>query len=763
MIGGDEWGVASPWVVVAVVLLMATATTGTAAAQQDLGVTLETPTEATVGDQTTLSASVSTPDLPGSPEGELTVTFYSDGEEIGSKTVTVGDGETTAVEITHTFESAGETEVTVEVSAEIARQEFSDSAATTIDVTEPATTTTPDTPTRPQTTTVEGVAFAVPESLEDEVEEYRDDAPDDLQARAFVLATEEELYVVFTRQEPRTGVATVEGVVRDRDVETENLTFGVIGASSASFDTTGTETTVREVSRNPEQYRLELVRIGAQYRRVATLTDPDSGEDITVAATSGILVSNPRTASSLFQAVGEKARRLSKDASAERIDATLEDPRGPHLHTVSFETAFWADAPATVDAVVLTPGSAARAFAAEYGPAGVVHAEDGQPVLYVAEESFDSRSVADVAAITSRAASLDGQVVETEVRLYQERISVQETLEHNTGCNQDLLQVQTPQGPVCVNVVQDVLLHGGLAWNDIPQSRDGGLVVLGVSSNHQDAPEQFEEGRYRIEGEVVSSSRIDASLPEGAVLVVYELERVGSIDYDAVRAEARGIIETRAGELTTRLRGQVGGGDVEIATNRAVEGTGPATPGEPATVRFPERSRGPVAIEQARITVSTPVETLRVETAEVTSIRGDVPQPPGRQIRVLNVSASVSEEAIAEASFRVRVSTAAIPDGETVTVHRFHDGAWTRLETSVVSRDETAIVVEVRTPGFSYFAVSTGGAGAVGTSANDQATATEEGTGDAAASATSTSGQPGFTALAVLVAVTAFVGWRLRR
>ncbi|MFC7027846.1 hypothetical protein ACFQH8_10825 [Halomicroarcula sp. GCM10025710] len=80
--------------------------------------------------------------------------------------------------------------------------------------------------------------------------------------------------------------------------------------------------------------------------------------------------------------------------------------------------------------------------------------------MYVVEEDFQPQQVDNVESIKSQSQSLDGEVVETEVRLYQEQISVQETLEHNTGCDDDLLEIQTPQGPVCVNVVQDNLLHG---------------------------------------------------------------------------------------------------------------------------------------------------------------------------------------------------------------------------------------------------------------------------------------------------------------
>ncbi|MFC7027845.1 hypothetical protein ACFQH8_10820 [Halomicroarcula sp. GCM10025710] len=175
---------------------------------------------------------------------------------------------------------------------------------------------------------------------------------------------------------------------------------------------------------------------------------------------------------------------------------------------------------------------------------------------------------------------------------------------------------------------------------------------MGVSSLHQDSPEEFEEGRYRIEGEVVSTSRINESLPEGSVLVIYDIERLGDIDYEAVAEEARGIIETRTGELTTQLRQQVGEEGIEIATGRTTETIQSATPGEPATVSFSQSNRGSVSIQQARIYVSTQVENAQVNVAEVSSLPSGVSQPPGQSIRILNISSSIADGDFNNASFR---------------------------------------------------------------------------------------------------------------
>lgn len=657
--------------------------------------TLNIPDSPTVDEETPITAEYTVPEITGIEQSELVVTLYIDGDETASRTIPVDGGESTDVDFTTVFESSGETTVTVEAVLTVGDQSVSESISKTVDVSEAI----------PETTTVEGAAFAVPKSLEDEVAEYRENAPQELDAQAFVLATQDELYIVFTQKEPTKGVASVEGPVFEQELVTGNLTYGVIAATSTSFETTGTEVGVQEVSDNSEQYRLELVRVNAHYRRVSTLTDPDDEEDFTLSTTSGVLVENPQTVESLFQNVGSNARALSRDTSTEQIDTILKKPQKEHLHTFSFETKFWADAEATVDAIVLDPQSAAQQFIGEYDSAGVAHAEDGEPILYVVREDFHPQQVDNVASIKSQSETLDGEVVETEVRLYQEKISVQETLEHNTGCNPDVLEIQTPQGPVCVNVVQDNLLHGGIAWNSIPQSREDALLAMGVNSSHQDAPSEFDQGRYRIKGEVVSTSRLSNTLPEGSILVIYDIDHVGNIDYESVAEEARSLIETRADELTTRLRQQVGEKEIGIETGRTTETIQSATPGEPATVTFSQT--GPIAVQQARINVSSEVQDLKVDFSSVASLPSDVSQPPSQSIRVLNISTSAPENTIADASLQIHISSIAIPEEGDIIVYRYQGGEWNGLDTTVLEETDTGLVLTVETPGFSYFAVGT--------------------------------------------------------
>jgi cobalamin biosynthesis protein CobT len=117
-----------------------------------------------------------------------------------------------------------------------------------------------------------------------------------------------------------------------------------------------------------------------------------------------------------------------------------------------------------------------------------------------------------------------------------------------------------------------------------------------------------------------------------------------------------------------------------------------------------------------------------------------------------------------------------------VTVSRYHDGEWNTLNTTVVEETDTELVVNVRTPGFSYFAVSTQSADSdtstdeqEETSTNDgQQTENETQTGDTEEDGdtqtspdegTETTGEsgPGFTIISALIAALLLIGWQARK
>ena len=281
----------------------------------------------------------------------------------------------------------------------------------------------------------------------------------------------------------------------------------------------------------------------------------------------------------MFKNIGSKARTLSESAaqreegtapSQEQIETALGSPQQSRITTFSLENRYWMSSQATVDGIVLDPAGEASKYIREYTDIPLAEEGENRPTLYVVEADYNPEGVDDVSSIRSNADSLDGEVVEINARLFQGKISVEENLEEGTtaGCspnNINTFPIPTGQGqPICKNLRTDELLHAGAAWSTVPQSRDDVLPVLGVSSNRQDQRITRQNGTYNIVGEVVSSDRIDENLPDGSVLLVYDMEQTGDIDEQEVRSEGREIIKTKRNEIATRLRSQLEQDDVKI-------------------------------------------------------------------------------------------------------------------------------------------------------------------------------------------------------
>lgn len=696
----------SPRRMVILLVVLSIVTSGIASgqvAEKNLSISLDAPAKAQVNQQITISTTVSVPDIQRDVEKELTVTLSIDGQQVATKTVTVQDGEQTSISFSHTFESSGTHTIKATGEVTLIGQTYSKSVSATIEVRKPDT---PETPQKPdiQATSLSGAAFTLPKSLEDEVNSYRSQTGKDLAPKAFVLATRDDLYIVFTSKEPEKGLASVVGPQLSRDISYKDLTFGVIAATSASFDQDGTQASVSDISQNAKQYRLKLVEVTATHRHLSVLYDPDKGQSFTFISTTGVLVENPRTAAEMFKNVGQKARTLNRNPNSNKTDNILQRTDKPQLYTFSFEKQFWTDTEMTIDGIVLSPSSAARKYIKAVDQTKVVHGRKNEPLLYVVKKQLDAKSVESVQQIKTNAASLEGEVVTVEARLYQQRISTQETIEHSTGCGNSLTKTQDS----CVNIPIDTLLHGGVAWNSVPTSRDGVLFVMGVSSQHQDSPSELTKGRYQITGEVVSTSRVDESLPSGSILLIYDLKRTGDINYRQVAKESRAIIESRSQEVTTRLRTQLLGdsGQLPAETATVRKKLKNIEPGKPAVVTFTstERTGG---VNRIRLIASASLQNIQVSVTPVNSLPSSVKQPPGTSLRTLNISTSASDDNIKSATFEITLNKSEVPQEATLVVYRYHDGAWNAMNTSVVAESQTTITLKVTTPGFSYFAVGT--------------------------------------------------------
>ncbi|WP_323677569.1 hypothetical protein [Halorubellus sp. PRR65] len=500
---------------------------------------------AVVDESTSISSTISLPEVAGTTvSGDITVALEVEGRTVASKTVTVSDGESQTVSLSHAFTSSGETTLTVSATGTLADQRVSASTSRTI-IVESGT----------ETVDTSGVVFKTPASLEDEVDSYRSQLGLDSSMNAFVLATQDSLTLVFTTTTPQKGLATVQGQGTDAAISYDDFTLDVAIASNVDYEQTGRTASVQSIRDNPDDYALDIVRVATEYRRVSALADPDQGDDVTAAMTVGALVANPQNTAGLYEDSTRRARTLARYPNATTVQRVLQHPEAPFLPTFTFQKQYWASAPATVDGVVLNPSSQAYEFAKTLDTNGLLSYADGRdvPSLYVVNAAFEADTYDSVADLTTNSDDLDGKEVTLTARVYQSHVSVQETAEHATTsqCSEDLLTVQTPSGPACVNVAADVRADAGIAWTTVPESRDDILPVIGLSASHQDDPLVQTSGRYELTGELVSSSRINESLPDGSILVVHEAERIEDIDYQSVATEARSLIDTQATRLQT--------------------------------------------------------------------------------------------------------------------------------------------------------------------------------------------------------------------
>lgn len=526
------------------------------AAQDSLDLDLTVPDSATVGEETTIAGEVTVPELIGDHEADLEVRLLVDGEEVGSRTITIQDGETTSVEFAHTFEEAGERDVTLEANIEIGGQELAESVSILVDVSEALN--------EPGGRAIEGASFKLPDELQDDVEAYRDQASKELAQNAVVVGTEDELFVVFTTESPRAGHASVEGLVLEDQIEYANLEFGVMVASQATFSQDGTPRALGDVADDPDSFAFDLIEVTADHRSVAVRTDVD-GARVGYATTTGVLVEDARSAEEMFGALGAQTHLILEDP--DQIDEIIEPPSNDALGTVAFETMFWMDTAVTVDGIVLPANGPVREYVDAIDTEDTVAVATDQAVLHVVQTQYPAESVDDISEITTQPAAFDGSTVTLQAEVSQLTISVRETLEEASGCGTDLVQIQG----ACVEVPQDVVLHGGVAWTELPQSEDDLLFVMGASSWKQGGSTELRAGEYQITGEIVSTDRIDESLPDGAVLVVYEMERTGDLDLSSFAEQTQTLIDERSNELREVLLREAGNEEADLVDGDSEE------------------------------------------------------------------------------------------------------------------------------------------------------------------------------------------------
>jgi hypothetical protein len=464
----------------------------------------EAPSETRAGERVEIQSSAEISDLPADWSAQLDFVAYAGDNQIGSQTVSVEDGDKVDVSITHEFQESGSKGVYFEVSGEVKREGPVATQTATVE----RTTRTVTVDVSPPVTTTEGAAFETPEAIQNEVDNLREEVPQTTGPHAFVLTSTDELYVVFSNQEPQQGYVSVEGVSPDiNPLETDGLEFGVIVANDVEFEAPQ-QASVSEVYQNPESYDREYVEISAHHRYASL-----DYENEPFSATAGVLVEEPLEASGLFGSMGSKSRMAIDGSDGASINHAIEMPSQERIVTTSFETEYWTDADATVSGIVAAPGSSTRDYIRTFQEDDILSANSDTPVMYVIDEEYNAQDISSVSELSESAGQYDGELVSFESNLYMNTISTKRVVERSTG-------TQLP--PV------DTILHGGVAWEQLPQTRDDAIIIMGASSSEQKQLLDSRSGTYQITGEVVSTERIEGEFPQGSILIVYDLERVGS-------------------------------------------------------------------------------------------------------------------------------------------------------------------------------------------------------------------------------------------
>jgi len=681
---------------------------------------------------TTLDLSPSSFEINSGENIILTATLTSNGDPLADKNIEFGATNGSVAPNIGTTNSEGEVSVTytapkvslrasatitASFSGDVDYKASSDNATATIEV-------APIVPLK--AVTVSGAAFCVPETLKDDISSYSATVPEEIETKipvkvpstGFLLATEENLMLVLSGESDK-GLASVEGWKMPESTTLANENLSVIVADNLSIDKTGTAATISEILSNPQDYRLDLVKVTATRRHLSVLYDPDDGSGVEVSLTAGYLVKRPKQPSELIK----KAIRRGKDFLRSPNKPLLKDllqPGESRLSIFDFENDYWIDCPAVSNGIVLTSENPIFDLLGKSIPqVGKIARQDNRPILYDVKTSLEFESVPSVDEINRKPEEYRDVVVGFDAKGHGAGISLQETIYETTG----------EKLPV------DVRLEGVIAWNElsVPPENSDFLTTYGASSIHQDSVIEPIEGRFKYIGRVLSSKRIDETLPEGLTLVVYDKERIGDIDYEELGKSARKRIENNLSTVNWTLTGFTGEPVPAIPTKppeRVFRPTRPITvhssrdlpsvigmaenitlrvesvsPEEPIRLGV-ENSR----ISELKMNLKEPREDLEISLKKLRKKPPELPDPPGLVWAYQEISTNIPEEAIENAGINFWVLKEWLEtygtDREDILLLRYHRGQWENLPTTLIDENATHFKYSAKTPGYSTFVIT---------------------------------------------------------
>jgi hypothetical protein len=511
----------------------------------DLSIDVTLPETIALGEEVEFGITVEVPEELIPNWWEFSSQLYIDDELVSETQFAVNDV-LFSFQFSHTFGETGERSLRVEC-------ELDD---TFLNITHEGSVTIPLDLTDWTSRTVTGAAFEGPEILTDEIENYRQQLAAELGLNVFLLAKENERTLVFTEEDPVEGRVTVEGTSLAVPFEFNGMRFDVIGDATITPDDGQTEVTLDELYTNPDEYAFQRVSVDAEHVTTSVRTTSNVAP-VDFATRTGVLVENWPTVNEVFADFEEDVQRIIEDPSAENFERVL--PLGdPLVFTLSFDSGFWGGGAQTTTGIVVPPECPIREFIEEVDPEAEVLDVKPAPLLYLESEQPHGTTVADVDELTDRADRLDGDLVTFEGQFLEQALSVKQTAEELTPCGDDAV----PLGSACGEIPLDVLVHGGVAWADIPVFEDDIVPVVGLSSH---SLSEFTSTRLRtcqITGQVIHTSRISDELPDATMLLAYEVSEID--DSGDVPPDSEALITGLLDEIIEALRREIDAGSADL-------------------------------------------------------------------------------------------------------------------------------------------------------------------------------------------------------
>jgi len=590
------------------------------------------------------------------------------------------------------------------------------------------------------TVSISGASFAVPETLKDEASSYRASIPEDvlkllpigLPSESFVLATPEGLYLVFANKS-ESGLAYVEGWRLPQSIGLKGISLSVVVAKCVAFEKEGAPTTIGEILASPGDYKFKLVKVSTNRRQISILYDPDEEPHVEFPMTIGCLVEKPIKPLNVVKAILEKAKDFALKPDEQLVEDLLQVEGEECLWLFNFNYEYWYDVPAVTNGIVIPTDHPIFELIERSLPVVERFTRlGGKVILYDVKTDIPYEAVSSVRELVMNYDKYVGKVMRLAANCYGGYISVQEVIEENTPCGRDKVYVQNIG---CVDVVVDVRLEGLIAWNkvSVPPRREELLLVLGVSSYHQD--EQFvrTDGVFELVGKVISTRQISDSLPEGIAFLLCRAKKIGEIHFEKMAQQVKDEVRDRVGELYWVLQNiypYTGRPHIPFKVPRTV-----FNPVAPIFVRTPEEIPE-IRVERnftISIAVATPEAPMRLSIANshITDISIalkevvknaticfeklferslNVPKPPGLVYAYYEISVNISKEALKGANITFWVlkewlvaNKAAAKD---VTMLRYSAEKWEELPTRLVGENSTHFKFVAETSGFSVFAIT---------------------------------------------------------